>query len=131
MEIIWQNFKKTTQVTKLKFQDKTLTKPNDISEAFNNYFTNIGKKFANKFEEQNPYNLSHNKYLNVPFTNQIQLSSIPQGEIIDIINNLEAKKSSGHDNIPVNFLKLTGESVSKSLAKIFNLSITTGVYPSL
>ena len=128
---ILKNKHNTTQVTKLKFQDKTLTKPNDISEAFNNYFTNIGKKLANKFEEQNPNNLSHNKYLNDPITNKIQLSSISPGEIIDIINNLEAKKSSGHDNIPVNFLKLTGESVSKSLAKIFNLSITTGVYPSL
>ena len=79
-------------INKLKYQDKTLTKPFDISEAFNNYFTNIGENLANKFEEQNHNNLSHERFLNIPNVNPIQLPYISSEEIINVINSLETKK---------------------------------------
>ena len=91
MEIIWK-IKKAVKITKLKYQDKTLNKPFDISEAFNNFFTNIGKKLANKFEEQNHNNLSHDRFLNIPYVNPIQLPYVTSEEIINIIDSLETKK---------------------------------------
>ena len=81
------------QITKLTYQDKTLTKPFDISKTFNNYFTNIGKNLANKFEEQNNNNLSHDRFLNIPYVNPIQLPYVTSEEIINIIDSLETKKA--------------------------------------
>ena len=81
------------QISKSKYQDKTLTKPFDISETFNNYFTNIGKNLANKFEEQNNNNLSHDRFLNIPYVNPIQLPCVTSEEIINIIDSLETKKA--------------------------------------
>ena len=89
---ILKNKQNAVQITKLKYQDKTLNKPFDISEAFNNFFTNIGKKLANKFEEQNHNNLSHDRFLNIPNVNPIQLPYVSPEEIINIINSLETKK---------------------------------------
>ena len=88
---ILKNKQNTVQITKLKYQDKTLTKPFDISETFNNYFTNIGKNLANKFEEQNN-NLSYDRFLNIPYVNPIQLPYVTSEEIINIIDSLETKK---------------------------------------
>ena len=96
---MWKLFGKTlkdqqnaVQITKLKYQDKTLTKPFDISETFNNYLTNIGKNLANKFEEQNNNNLSHDRFLNIPYVNPIQLPYVTSEEMINIIDSLETTK---------------------------------------
>ena len=87
-----KNKQNAVHINKLKYQDKTLTKPFDISETFNNYFTNIGKNLANKFEEQNHNNLSHDRFLNIPYVNPIQLPYVTSEEIINIIDSLETKK---------------------------------------
>ena len=89
---ILKNKQNAVPITKLKYQDKTLTKPFDISETFNNYFTYIGEKLANKFEEQNHNNLSHDRFLNIPYVNPIQLPYVTSEEIINIIDSLETKK---------------------------------------
>ena len=94
-----------------------MTNPNDISEAFNDFFTKIGENIANKFDNQN--DLRYNRYINTPDVNHLQLSIITPGEIINEINNLENKKANGHDNIPTRFLKLTANLICNSLSKIF------------
>ena len=125
---ILKNKSCSTKVTKLKCEGKTLIKPNDISEAFNNFFTNIGETLSKEFD--NDSNSSYNKYINTQNVTKLKLSGISTNEIIHEINNLEIKKSNGYDDIPTLFLKLTKNLVSKPLAKIYNLSVKTGTYPS-
>ena len=43
---------------------------------------------------------------------------------------LKTKKSNGHDDIPVLFLKLTKNLISVPLSKIYNLSIKNNTYPT-
>ena len=48
----------------------------------------------------------------------------------DLLVALDASKSTGHDKIAAKMLKCTAECIILSLTKLFNLSISTGVFPS-
>ena len=50
-------------------------------------------------------------------------------EVAKIINNLENKKSTGHDDITVKFIKISSIYISELLAQVINISIKTGIYP--
>ena len=50
-------------------------------------------------------------------------------EVAKIITNLENKKSTGHDDITVKFIKISSIYISELLARVINISIKTGIYP--
>ena len=50
-------------------------------------------------------------------------------EIINHINQLDSKKSAGHDGFTAKFLKVSSPIIVDSLTEIFNNSISTGKYP--
>jgi hypothetical protein len=50
-------------------------------------------------------------------------------EIINAINNLKSKNSSGYDGISNKLLKLSSQSISRLLSYIINKSLIKGVYP--
>ena len=47
-----------------------------------------------------------------------------------MLNSLDSNKSTGPDEIPVKLLKLSAVLIAEPLSKLFNRSITLGVYPS-
>ena len=51
-------------------------------------------------------------------------------EVLQIINSLDANKSTGPDNIPVKLLKLTAVLIASPLSKLYNKSLELGIYPS-
>ena len=51
-------------------------------------------------------------------------------EVADLITKLDVSKSSGPDDISPRMLKLAAFDIAPSLTKIFNLSLTTGVFPA-
>ena len=52
-----------------------------------------------------------------------------EGEVLDLIFSLDASKSSGPDGISARMLKEVSFSVTPSLTKLFNLSLSTGILP--
>ena len=50
-------------------------------------------------------------------------------EVEKIISNLENKKSTGHDDITVKFIKISSTHISELLSKVINISIKTSKYP--
>ena len=66
-----------------------LTDPGDIANAFNDYFINIGRQLSDKI--QSPH---HNGgYLHNQIESHLQLKSISEIDINNIINNLKNKAS--------------------------------------
>ena len=53
-----------------------------------------------------------------------------ESEIIKIIKSLKNTNSTGYDNFSTKFIKLSSSILAPALAKIINLAIDTGVYPS-
>ena len=53
-----------------------------------------------------------------------------EDSIFDLLAALDTSKSTGHDEIAAKMLKCTDESITPSLMELFNLLISTGVFPS-
>ena len=99
-----------------------------ITESFNDFFCQVGTNLANKFSNND--NDQFRNYLNDPANQSLFLYKIKQCEIKNAISKLKNSNSSGHDEIRIEFVKLSAPILIPSLEKNFNLSITTGIYPS-
>ena len=47
-----------------------------------------------------------------------------------MLNSLDSSKSTGPDNVPVRLIKMTALLIAEPLSKLFNKSISLGIYPS-
>ena len=110
------------------YNNKTVTSPFEIANAFNNYFSNIAldiqssiKYSAKEFHEFLPP-LSIKSFF---------LSPTDKNEIISIISALDSQKASGPNSIPIKILKLMKNDISDQLAVLFNLSFTSGSFPTI
>jgi len=101
--------------------------PEDVAEAFNNYFLGITENLNIHIAKDNNPILLLNKYYPSEFP-PMHIVHITDGEI-SIISSFKSKNPSGYDGISTKILKLCGNQISKPLAFIFNKPITMGVFP--
>ena len=64
-------------------------------------------------------------------TNKFFLTPTDKNEMSLIISSLDSHKSSGLNNIPVKTLRLLKNDISQQLSDIFNMSFSTGQFPSV
>ena len=104
----------------------TLTDPKDITNTFNDYFTNLGSNLANKIPAPNKPFTSHlsNSPLNSLFFNPITLQ-----ELHDLRHLLKSGKSMGTDNIDPGIANKSYDHITTPLLHIFNQSLLTGIVP--
>ena len=99
-----------------------------IANTFNNYFAYI----AETTEKNIKYSQKHfSDYLSNESSSTIFLQPTDKEEIANIISSLNSSKASGPNSIPYRILFLLKNEISKQLADLFNLSFTTGVFPSV
>ena len=101
-----------------------------ICNAFGNYFSTVGKNFANKIPKSQK---SITDYLKKLQSNSESLFFVPttEDEILKLVRNLPSKTSCGHDSISNILLKEIIHQVTPVLTDIFNRSLTTGEFPSI
>ena len=108
--------------------EDVITNPYDIANTFNNYFSSI----ADTAKENIKYSHKHfSDYLNNQCNNSTFIQSTNSEEIANIISTLNMNNSSGLNSIPYKTLNLLKKDISKQLADLFNLSLSSGVFPSL
>ena len=112
----------------LKINDKEITNPAEIAQAFNSFFTNIGPELASKISCDNKH---FTEYLSKPNDNTMCFIPTDQHEILKIVKSLKPKKSTGHDGISTKLLKQIIPNIALPLEHIFNLSLSTGCCPDL
>ena len=100
--------------------------PQSISETFNKFFSEIGGKLANKFTNDNS---DFKNYLGTPTAESLILSNTSQSEILETIKKLKNTNSTGYDGFSTKFVKLSAPLLAPALEQLFNLTISTGVYP--
>ncbi len=99
----------------------------EIANEFKNFFTSIGVKFS---ETVKPTHIKPEDYM--PILQNIQeldLGTTNQVHVCDIIKSLQSKNSMDVDGISTKLLKFLAIELSWPLVHIFNLSLTTGVFP--
>ena len=135
-KIIWKGIKSiitlkdiTSSVPRTISQGENLiTNPYDIANIFNNYFSSV----ADTAKENIKYSHKHfSDFLNNQCNNSIFIQPTDSDEIANIISTLNMNKSSGPNSIPYKILNLLKKDISKQLADLFNLSLSSGVFPSL
>ena len=108
--------------------DTTSAEPIEIANIFNNFFTSILAKTKEsiKYSHKNFSNFLKNRSDDSFF-----LSPTDKYEIINIISSLDPNKSTGPNSIPTKILKLLKNDISAQLSDIFNVSFSTGVFPTI
>ena len=109
---------------------KTPSNLEEITNAFNVSFTNIGEKLASEIEENINNNADYTNYISMlpSVETRLQFKCITDNDIRLAIDKLENKSSSGRDGISNKLLKVLKFELSKSLTLIINQMITTGVF---
>ena len=115
-------------INEVKVDNETFRDDENISEAFNEFFINIGPKLASEVR-----NLSTNKietFLedHVVTFPSFHFSTIPVENVLNTLRRLNVSKGTGLDKIPAKMLRIAADKITPSLTYIFNLSISTGVF---
>ena len=132
------NLKPTkTPVLKLMEGGVLLSDPKDVSNIFNEHFSTLGSKVQQKIPSEKGSYMSflqkkkNNRLIINPDGHAFFLSPVVPCEISNIINNLDDKKSTGPNGVPVFLLKTFKDFFSNMLSKLVNLSFENGVFPDM
>ena len=125
--IIGGKKKKHTTINSLTVNQKRLTNQLEITDALNEFLSNVGENLASDFDDikENEFY----RYLNTPVNQSFHINKIATNEVSTQITNLENKKSAGHDGLTNKFLKISLCHLIRPLTDIYNTSISTGIYP--
>ena len=117
---------KSTTITKIVVDDKTVEDPTDIANSFNTYFNKIGANLAQELPEANRTPESYVQ----PSKSIFELKKVSEVEVFRIISTLSSSKATGHDRISPKLLKDSAGTITTGLTEIFNQSIASGVFPN-
>ena len=99
-----------------------------MANEFNNFFTEIGSKISNIIQ---PTITQPENYLtDLPNIRHLDLGQTGPVHFCDIFKSFEPKKSQDIDGISIELLKFISTAISTPLSHIFNLSLSTGIFPS-
>ena len=120
--------KSSVNVEKIVSNNGVLTDKIEIANEFNDFFTTIGVKISESVKETK---IKPEDYM--PLLENIQnldLGTTSQVHVCDIIKSMRTKNSCDLEGISTKLLQKLHIELSWPLAHIFNLSLTTGVFPS-
>ena len=110
----------------LSVDGTTISNPMEISNIFNNYFSSIATKLNISFSQKH-----FSDFLKNRSTISFFVSPTDKTEIEDVMSSLDSNKSVGPNSIPTKILKLLKDDISSQLSEIFNISFSSGVFPSI
>ena len=123
-EAIGQN-DKTCSVDKIVVDDTNQTGKAKIADAFNNHFVFIGEKIANSIKGCNESPTANIQRVLTKF----EFQQITAAQITKVVQRLVNGKATGIHNIPNRVLKDSVHLIAPVLMDIFNLSISTKIFP--
>ena len=109
----------------LKIGSNTLSNKNDIAKEFNNFFTNVGPKLAEKIPLVQQ---SFEDYLSQSETS-MDNDELSFEEFETAFKSLKRNKASGVDDLSCNVIIDTYDYIKLPLFNIFQTSIREGVFP--
>lgn len=116
----------TNKIT-ININEKLETNDKIIAEEFNTFFCEITKKIREKIP---PSKRNLKAYLKNRQQNSLFFQPITYQEIEKVLREIDPNKATGPYSIPNKILNMLSTDISRILAKIFNLSITTGKFIS-
>ena len=113
--------------TQMKCNGELTTDSHKIANAFNSYFTQAGPNLDKSIPQNNANFMS---YLANPCMNTIYFHATFEAEICSIVNSFRNNTASGIDDFSPRIIKRIIKEISKPLCHIFNLSLSSGIFPN-
>ena len=109
----------------ISLNNKILRTPSDITNAFNEYYTNIAVNLDNNIPTASVDPIT---FLRGDYPTSMSVPPVLPSDTTSVIKSLKNKKSSANE-IPVNVIKGNCEQIAIPLSIIFNQSIERGIFP--
>ena len=109
----------------MKIESETITGDENISNAFNNFFVEIGPKLAANIPLSD---IDPTEYVR-PCITEFNFTATTKTVLAATIKQIHTNKAPGLDKISNKLIKLAGNAVYDSLLHIFNLILDTGIFP--
>jgi len=124
----------TGRTTKKENVDKitsngTITEnPLEIANEFNNFFVKVGKEISDSVPtiERQPESYLVPPVIPIPFN----LQNVTPDYLVKIVKDLKSKTSTDIDGVSSKMIKLVISEIKVPLSHIFNLSLSSGEFPS-
>ena len=100
-------------INNIMHEGKLINNFNQIATCFNDYFVNLGPNLAKCIPRTQT---TFSDYLEDPNPRSIFFEPVNEQEVVNIVNNLHNKTSSGHDLINVSLVKNSISVISKPIA---------------
>ena len=134
MKMLWSGIKsiinvknnRLNNISQIVQNGKVIKNPQDIAQAFNQYFVNIAQNIDKEIPRTRKCPLD---YLGARTAESFFISPTDSSEIDSIISQLHKGKSVGPYSIPINLLKRLSPNIASSLASLINESFSTGIFP--
>ena len=107
--------------------DKKLSEPSKIAQAFNEFYTNVAPKLDRSLP---PSTTDPMSFLRGDYPHSMAIPIIIPQDVITVINSFKNKKCNIHE-IPVSVIKTSKNQVAIPLTIIFNNSVSQGKFPLL
>ena len=129
---MWKTFNKltnkklkTTLISEIQHNNQNFTKRDEIANALNSHFNEIGTNLAKDMPQSSRMPESYFTFSNTEFN--IQNVSITK--VYKLLSTIKTSKSAGYDRISGKLLSDAAEAIAPTLTAIFNASINTGIFP--
>ena len=117
-----------TKINELKSDcGVTITNPEDIADYMNKHFAAIGPNLASKIQVED--NITPTEFLTEK-DSSFNLKKVEASSVLKSLTGVKINKATGIDKISNKILKIAAPVIYKNLTDLFNLSITSGVFPS-
>ena len=115
-------------INEIEVDDKTIRDDKNISEAFNEFFANIGPKLASEVTNMTINNVETYLENNESIIPSFRFIPIPVENVLKTLRQSNISKGAGFDKISAKMLRIAADIIAPSLTFIFNLSVSTGVF---
>ena len=134
LQKLWEGIKQLGSFKSMKdnhpktidLNGQILNDSQSISNAFNNFFINVGPNIANKIPSTPD---TFEKYMESRLLQSFYLKPTDSNEVVKIVSSMNSNKPTGPHSIPVRILKDNIDLLAPPLAYLINLSFQTGVFP--
>jgi hypothetical protein len=114
------------QKLELRVGNRIISNSTEITDKLNSHFISTVKELIKQKNNESIYDL---EIKHCP--NSIFISPVTEEEVISLTKSLKRKPTSGDDDIPENLVKQCIHLIKGHLTRIYNLSLTSGVFSVL
>ena len=130
-DIIPTNLKTAPPSLRNNSDNSSISDPEDMCEHFNNFFSTIVnqyiavQQFSSNFDK-----LSEMVNSRINSDDAFSIPQLTEEEVCSYLRNLNTHKATGLDGLSHKILKMSTYLIAPSLTKIFNKSLSSGMFPT-